>query len=513
MTTALKTRAANSGEFQLVERKSIIVTDNVRFTLTDIDDLAASIAEVGLLTPLILNSSRELSAGHRRLAAIDKLIASKQWVGPIPVFVRTSDDDDTSRLVTQLIENLQRVDLNPIEEALGIHALAVEHKMKPKDIAARLRRTEAHVKDRLRLATLPEKRQQQVIDRTMSIALAVEFSKLDATSQESLAKLATISQYHIDSAKQSEARRKAAAKLTNRLMKAGFLIVDKFSDGLPVRFGVTDTDVDKLLVEVPADAEQLEAVISTPTYGLAVRASLAFRSESWTPENLPATATPDGEDADVSAMLAELPAEVVAWAKECYELLADTEREVDAWSAANAEARNLHIAGITAKQVALALFTEKYQQVKDWGIPDQLFRNPQTFATLYGFVGVEPPSFASKAELTAWIDEKVSRQVIAIAYFMFSRPTSTLAKQCPFTPVPSPEAKTLPPAPEGAKRFDDDDDEQLLDAQGFVPTHMDDVELVLEATHPSHPIFDLGRPGARPFPTVGDTVPNNKEKP
>lgn len=113
--------------------------------------LAASIAEVGILQPLVVKESEGdyvLVAGERRLRA-----ARRAGLVDVPVVVRTGDD--RASLTEALVENLQRQDLGPLEEAGAYRQLLEDFGMKHEEIGARVGKSRAAVTNTLRLLTLP----------------------------------------------------------------------------------------------------------------------------------------------------------------------------------------------------------------------------------------------------------------------------------------------------------------------------------------------------------------------
>jgi ParB family chromosome partitioning protein len=132
----------------------IAVTDrNPRKGLPDIDDLAASIDDLSLLQPIVVRRVKEespttkpyeLVAGHRRFAAIQKL----KWAN-VPAMVR--DEDAEKARITMLVENLQRVDLKPAEEAAALRDLMFERKWSLRRVAREIHRTHGLLSKRLRV--------------------------------------------------------------------------------------------------------------------------------------------------------------------------------------------------------------------------------------------------------------------------------------------------------------------------------------------------------------------------
>lgn len=115
--------------------------------------LAASIQEVGILQPLVVQPSADgtytLVAGERRLRA-----ARINGLREIPVVIRPVDDDQAS-LTAALIENLQREDLRPLEEAAAYKQLLEDFGLTHQEIGDRVAKSRSAVSNALRLLTLP----------------------------------------------------------------------------------------------------------------------------------------------------------------------------------------------------------------------------------------------------------------------------------------------------------------------------------------------------------------------
>ena len=122
------------------------------FDSAPLHELQASIAERGVLVPIIVRrrgDGYELIAGERRWRACAAL-----GLVTIPAIVRSSDDRDA--LEVALIENLQREDLNPLEEAAGLQRLLDEFSLTQEDVAVRVGKSRPAVTNALRLLTLSE---------------------------------------------------------------------------------------------------------------------------------------------------------------------------------------------------------------------------------------------------------------------------------------------------------------------------------------------------------------------
>lgn len=120
------------------------------FVESPLDDLMESIRQHGIIQPLIVravNGKLELIAGERRWRASGKL-----GLATVPVIEREASDRDVLEMA--LIENLQREDLNPMEEAAGYVRLAEEFALKQDEIATRVGKSRASVANAMRLLGL-----------------------------------------------------------------------------------------------------------------------------------------------------------------------------------------------------------------------------------------------------------------------------------------------------------------------------------------------------------------------
>ncbi len=124
------------------------------FDESALEELAASIATRGVIQPIIVRPHPEgqgyqLVAGERRWRA-----AQKARLHEIPALVRNLSDREVMALA--LIENLQREDLSPVEEARAYHRLSEEEGMIQVDIAKMVEKSRSHVANMMRLMTLPD---------------------------------------------------------------------------------------------------------------------------------------------------------------------------------------------------------------------------------------------------------------------------------------------------------------------------------------------------------------------
>ena len=133
-----------------------------------LQELVDSIRQHGIIQPLIVrrvDGRHELIAGERRWRAAQEL-----GLAEVPVIVRTASDLEV--LEISLIENLQRTDLNPIEEAQGYARLAEEFGMKQEEIAQKVGRSRAAVANAMRLLDLDPQIQTWVAQDLLSVGHA-----------------------------------------------------------------------------------------------------------------------------------------------------------------------------------------------------------------------------------------------------------------------------------------------------------------------------------------------------
>ena len=125
------------------------------FVESELAELSVSIQERGIIQPILVravrgaNDAYEIIAGERRWRA-----AQRAGLHDVPVVVTEATDEQS--LEFAIIENVQRADLNAIEEAMGYETLASEFKHSQEDIARIVGKSRSHVANTLRLLKLPE---------------------------------------------------------------------------------------------------------------------------------------------------------------------------------------------------------------------------------------------------------------------------------------------------------------------------------------------------------------------
>lgn len=129
-----------------------------RFKEDELEELADSIRQNGVLQPLLVRkvgSSYEIVAGERRYQA-----AQRAGLKELPVIIKEISDDEVFKLA--LIENLQRSDLSPLEEANGYRQLIKERGLTQEELAKILSKSRSTITNTLRLLDLPEEVQRLV---------------------------------------------------------------------------------------------------------------------------------------------------------------------------------------------------------------------------------------------------------------------------------------------------------------------------------------------------------------
>jgi ParB family chromosome partitioning protein len=137
------------------------------FDDTELNELAASIKEHGIIQPIVVRPIKgatdrfEIIAGERRWRASQRAGLHEVPIVPIEV-------SDTDALEIMIIENVQREDLNAMEEARGYHALADEFKHSQDDIAKVVGKSRSHVANMMRLTKLPDEVQAYIASGKLS---------------------------------------------------------------------------------------------------------------------------------------------------------------------------------------------------------------------------------------------------------------------------------------------------------------------------------------------------------
>jgi ParB family transcriptional regulator, chromosome partitioning protein len=150
------------------------------FADADLEELAKSIRVKGLLQPLIVrprgDGDFEIVAGERRWRA-----AQKAGVHEVPVLIRELSDGEALEIA--LIENIQRSDLNPLEEARAYGMLLNQFSYTQQQLAESIGKSRSHIANTLRLLTLPDSVRQMVEDGKLTAGHARTLVATDSPSE------------------------------------------------------------------------------------------------------------------------------------------------------------------------------------------------------------------------------------------------------------------------------------------------------------------------------------------
>lgn len=265
-----------SSEFEVVERVRglrKVAIDLIKanpknprrlFKEEELDELAGSIRQHGMIQPVVVRpapaggNGYELIAGERRWRA-----AQKAGLHEIPVVIQ--DVTDREAMEIAIIENVQRQDLNPLEEAMGYDQLIQDFEYTQNDLAAVIGKSRSHVANTLRLLKLPEPVKQYLNDGALTagharaliaapdpaaLAKRIVEEGLTVRSAETLAQ-ATISEPH--------GRAKAARPDKDADTRA---LEKRLSDalGLPVEIRHKPSGAGEIRLRY-ADLDQLDEII------------------------------------------------------------------------------------------------------------------------------------------------------------------------------------------------------------------------------------------------------------
>jgi len=138
------------------------------FSKETLNELAASIKDRGVLQPIIVRPAKnkdnewEIIAGERRWKA-----AQLAGFHEVPVSIKDIKDEDVA--IIALIENIQRENLSPIEEALGYKTLMNKFSITQEELGLKMRRSRAYITNFIRLLSLPEEVQKLLAEKLISV--------------------------------------------------------------------------------------------------------------------------------------------------------------------------------------------------------------------------------------------------------------------------------------------------------------------------------------------------------
>lgn len=161
----------------------------LRFSVDELEELSRSIKEQGVIQPLLVredDNGYELATGERRLRA-----AKIAGLSHVPVIVKNITDSDL--LEISIVENIQREDLNPMEEAEAYNMLITEFDLTQDQVAVRVGKSRSAVANFLRLRQLPEQIKISIIDGALSMGHARALLGAKTSAQQNAAWRSVIS--------------------------------------------------------------------------------------------------------------------------------------------------------------------------------------------------------------------------------------------------------------------------------------------------------------------------------
>ena len=159
------------------------------FDEESLSELADSIRENGIIQPVIL---RALPGGGYRIISGERRFRAAHIAGLASVPAIIKDSDELKVIIAQLVENLQRKDLNPLEEAMGFKRLIDYEKITQEEAAKMVGKPRSSVTNALRLLSLPEHTQQlmragNITSGHAKVLLSVSEEKIDSTADSVVA--------------------------------------------------------------------------------------------------------------------------------------------------------------------------------------------------------------------------------------------------------------------------------------------------------------------------------------
>jgi ParB/RepB/Spo0J family partition protein len=202
---------------------------NPRDAIGDVSELATSIARMGVLQPVLIrpglaDGEYEVISGHRRLMA-----AAVAGLEQVPCRLCEVNDEQVAEI--QIVENLQRKDLSPMEEARGYERLQSEFGHSAEQIAGRVGKSRAYVYAKLKLLALHQAGREALAAGQISESVALLVARLPAKLQPKAVKALTQEDYRRDAQSESmpfrQAQRLMAEQFTIDLRKAGWSLDDQ----------------------------------------------------------------------------------------------------------------------------------------------------------------------------------------------------------------------------------------------------------------------------------------------
>ena len=192
-------------------------------------ELAESIKEKGVLQPILVRAKGkkfEIICGERRFRASQMIKAVNKQKDTIPAIIREMDDQEVREL--QLIENFQREDVHPMEEALAIKYAIETGQYSTEELCAKVGKSEYYIKQRIKLNNLSDKLQQLFFHGNLNISTAIKFSVYSHEIQDEIIEEDfDFEDLMKDPSEKVELQKWTEQKYTGKLSEATFDINDK----------------------------------------------------------------------------------------------------------------------------------------------------------------------------------------------------------------------------------------------------------------------------------------------
>ena len=192
-------------------------------------ELAESIKEKGVLQPILVRAKGkkfEIICGERRFRASQMVKAINKQKDTIPAIIREMDDQEVREL--QLIENFQREDVHPMEEALAIKYAIETGQYSTEELCAKVGKSEYYIKQRIKLNNLSDKLQKLFFHGNLNISTAVKFSVYSHEIQDEIIEEDfDFEDLMKDPSEKVELQKWTEQKYTGKLSEATFDVNDK----------------------------------------------------------------------------------------------------------------------------------------------------------------------------------------------------------------------------------------------------------------------------------------------
>lgn len=250
------------------------------FNEAQIDELAASVRDKGVLQPLLVRAAPdgtyEIIAGERRWRA-----AQRAKIHQVPVIIK--EFTDTEVLEVALVENLQRADLTPLEEAEGYQRLSDEFGHTQEALAEVLGKSRGHVANMIRLLALPESVKHLLDQGSLSMGHAralIGVADAGALAKQIVTKGLSVRQVEKLVKKHGKASRPRSAKATQRSAEKDTDTRDlenRLEEVLGLKVDISFDGKGGVLSLSYSDLEQLDDLVSRLTRAKAIRPLVADR--------------------------------------------------------------------------------------------------------------------------------------------------------------------------------------------------------------------------------------------